>query len=88
MTIWSSPCVRISGSRDAELVDAVPHDLDRALEVLLGQLAVRRRNRLERHLETALEVEAERRLLVERRAGDREQRNADEGRGEQPEDEE
>ena len=76
------------GLRDAELVDAVPHDLDRALEVLLGELAVRRRNRLQRDLEAALQVEAERRLLVERRARDREQRDADERRDEQPEDEE
>ena len=73
---------------DTELVDAVPHDLDRAVEVFLGELAVRRRNRLERHLEPALEVEAERRRLVERRPGNREQRDADERCGEQPEDEE
>ena len=76
------------GLRDAELVDAVAHDLDRAVEVFLGEVAVRRRNRLQRDLEPALEVEAERRRLVQRRAGDREQRDADERCDEQPEDEE
>ena len=64
--IWSSPCVRISGSVDAELVDPVAHDLDGAIEVFLGQLAVARRHRLQRHLEAALQVEPERRALVER----------------------
>ena len=75
------------GLRDAELVDAVPHDLDRAVEVLVRELAVRRRNCLQRDLEPALEVEAERRRLVERRSRDREQRDADERRDEQPDDE-
>ena len=75
------------GLRDAELVDAVPHDLDGAVEVFLREIAVRRRNRLQRDLEPALEVEAERRRLVERRSRNREQRDADERRDEQPEDE-
>ena len=48
------------GLRDAEPVDAVAQDLDRAGEVGLLQLPVRRRHRLERHLEAALEVQAER----------------------------
>ena len=39
-----------------------------------------RRHRLQDDLEAALEVEAERRLLVDRRARDREQGNADERR--------
>ena len=73
--------------RVAELVDAAPHDLDGAVEVLVREIAVRRRNRLQRHLEPTLEVEPERRRLVERRAGDREQRHADERRGKQPENE-
>ena len=55
------------GLGDAEPVDAVAHDRDRAVEVLLRQLAVARRHRLLRHLEAALEVEAERRRLLERR---------------------
>ena len=76
------------GLRDAELVDAVPHDLDRALEVLFGQVAVRRGNRLQRDLEPALQVEAERRRLVEGRSRDHEQRHGDEGRCEQPENQE
>ena len=46
---------------DAELVDAGAHDRDRAVEVFLRELAVVRRNRLQRHLEAALEVEPERR---------------------------
>ena len=75
------------GLRDAELVDAVAHDLDGAVEVFLRELAVRRRNRLQRDLEPALEVQAERRRLVERRSRNRDQRNADERRDEQPEDE-
>ena len=75
------------GLGDAEPVDAVAHDLDGAVEVLLGQLPVARRNRLQRHLEPALQVEAERRPLLERRAGDGEQRDPDEGRGHQGDDE-
>ena len=54
------------GLRDAELVDARAHDRDRPVEVLLRQLAIPRRDRLQRDLEPALEVEAERRLLLER----------------------
>ena len=76
------------GLGDAELVDAAPHDLDRTFEVFLGELAVRRRHGLERHLEATLEVETERRRLVEGRGRDREQRHADERRGEQPENQE
>ena len=52
-----------------------------------GQLPVLRRHGLQRDLEPALQVEAERRLLLERRAGDGEQRDADEGRGDQGDDE-
>ncbi len=63
---------------DAEPVDAVAKDLDRTGEVGLLQLAVRRRHRLKRHLEPALQVEAERGLLVDRRAGNREQADPDE----------
>ena len=73
---------------DAELVDAIAHDVDRAVEVFLRQLAVGRRDRLERDLESALQVEAERRLLVQRRRRDGHQDNGDEGRTEQPENEE
>ena len=75
------------GLRDAELVDAIPHDLDGTVEVLVREIAVRRRNCLQRDLEPALEVEAERRRLVERRSRDCEQRDADECRDEQPDDE-
>ena len=61
------------GLRHAEAVDAAPHDLHRPVEIRLGELAVARRHRLQRHLETALEVEAERRTALERRSGDGEQ---------------
>jgi len=59
------------GLGDAELVDAIPHDVDRAVEVVLREIAVRRRNGLESDFEPALEIETERRLLVKRRPGDR-----------------
>ena len=62
---------------DAELVDPVAEDLERAVEVGLLQRPVLRRHRLQRHLETALEVEAERRLLFQGRAWDDEKTDAD-----------
>ena len=52
--------------------------VDRAGEIGLLQRPVRRRHRLEGHLEAALEVEAERRLLVDGRGGNREQADPDE----------
>ena len=48
------------------------------VEVGFLQRPVRRRHRLEGHLEAALEVEAERGSLVDRRAGNREQADPDE----------
>ena len=69
------------GLRHAEAVDAAAHDLHRAVEVLGGELAVLGRHRLQGHLETTLQVEPERRFLVQRRAGNGEQADADE-RGE------
>jgi hypothetical protein len=42
MTIWFEPCVPDLGLRHAELVDAVAHDVHRAVEVLARQLAIRR----------------------------------------------
>ena len=66
------------GLGHAELVDAAPHDADRPVEILRRQLVTRRRNGLEHNLEPTLEVEPERRLPVDRRAGNREQRDADE----------
>ena len=68
---------------DAEAVDAVAEDLDGAVEVGLLQRPVRRRHRLEGHLEAALEVEAESRLVADRRAGNREQADADQRRDDQ-----
>ena len=55
---------------DAELVDAVPHDLDRAVEIVLRDLLPLRRLRLEDDLEAALQVEAERRRAEERERDD------------------
>ena len=72
--------------RHAEPVDAAPHDLDRSVEVFGRQLAVGRRYRLERDLETSLEVEPERGLLVDRRSGHGQQRHADERGGEEADD--
>ena len=76
------------GLGDSETVDAAPHDLDGALEVLLGQIAVRRRNRLQRDLESSLEVEPQRRTLLHRRSGNDEQRHADQRSDQKPDDEE
>src|SRR5439155_8391320 len=50
-----------------------------AVEIGLLQRLPLRRHRLERHLEPALQVESERRLAVDRRALEAEQRHADEG---------
>ena len=52
------------------------------------ELVAARRLRLEHDLEAALEVEALAQRLVDRRAGNREQRDADERRDEQPDQEE
>ena len=71
------------GLRDAEPVDAVAEDLDRAVEVGLLQRPVGRRHRLQRHLEAALEVEPEGRRLLDRRPGNGEQPDADESGGDQ-----
>ncbi len=65
---------------DTERVDAVPDDLDREVEVLLGDLLALGRDRLEDELDAALEVEAELDLAVDRRLGDRQERDADERR--------
>ena len=56
------------GLGDAEPVDAVAHDRDRAVEVGLRQRPVLRQHGLQRHLEPALKIEAECRFLVKRRA--------------------
>ena len=54
------------GLGDAELVDAVPHDVHRAIEVLVGEGLTLGRSGFQHDLEPALEIEAERRALVER----------------------
>ena len=63
--IWSSPCSADLWLGDAELVDARPDDLDRALHVLFGHLLPLRRLRLKDELEASLQVEAERGLPEE-----------------------
>ena len=80
------PLLADLGLAHAELVDAAPHDVDGAVEVGGRELLVRRRNGLQRHLQPALEIEAERRFLVDRGARDREQRDRDEGRDEERDD--
>ncbi len=71
------------GLRDAEPVDAVAEDLDRAVEVGLLQRPVGRRHGLQRHLEAALEIEPEGRRLLDRRSGNRKQPDSDESGGDQ-----
>ena len=68
------------GLGHAELVDPVPHDVDRPGQVFGRERVTFRRIRLEDDFEAALEVEAEGRLLMSRRAGNNEQRHAGEGR--------
>jgi hypothetical protein len=66
------------GLGDAELVDAVAHDVDRAVDVLGREHVALRRLRLEDDLEAALEVEALAEALVRRRAGPADEAHADE----------
>ena len=66
------------GLGHAKLVDAVPHDRDRAVDRVGIELVTLLRNRLEHDLETALEVEAERQLSVRGRAGHGQQSDAGE----------
>ena len=62
----------------AEAVDAVAHDRDRPVEIFLRQLPALGRDGFLRDLETTLEVEPERRLLVNRRRRDDHQRHGNE----------
>ena len=80
IAIWSLPCFVIAGSATPSLSTRLAHDRHRAVEIRLLERLPLGRHRLQRHLETALEIEAERRLLVDRRARDAEQRDADESR--------
>jgi hypothetical protein len=66
--------------RHAELVDAPAHDGLGRVHPGRGDLLPLRRHRLEHDFGAALEVEAEHRFLVERRAGNREQSSAEQGR--------
>ena len=66
------------GLGHAELVDAVADDVLGAVERGTVERLAWARLRLQHDLDPALQVEAERRLLVDRRARDREQRDADE----------
>src|ERR671910_672513 len=70
---------------DTERVDAVPDDLDREVEVLLGDLLALGRNRLQDELDAALQVEAELDLAVERRLWNRQERDSDERRHDEAE---
>ena len=73
---------------DAELVNPVPHDLDRPADVVGGQRVALRRYRLQHDLESALEVEPERRLAVGRRARDHEQGHPGERQKDDPQQDE
>src|SRR2546421_56371 len=72
------------GLGDAELVDPLADDRHRPFEVARGQMMVLGRHRLLHDLEPALEVEAERRLLVQRRSRNPEQRDTAEREENQP----
>jgi hypothetical protein len=74
--------------RDAELVDPVPHDLDRAVEILVRQLVALGRDGLQHHLEPALQVETERHAPMHRRTGDGEQGDTGQRGGEDAQDQE
>ena len=71
------------GLGNAELVDAVPHDLDRAVEIVLRDLPPLRRLRLEDDLEAALEIEAQGRRAEERQHDDPGDGGQDRGEDEQ-----
>ena len=64
---------------DAELVDAVENDVLRGLHLRRVDRLAAVRDRPEDDLEAALQIEAQRRLLIRRRAGDGEERGADRG---------
>ena len=68
---------------DAELVDAVPHDRHRAVEVGRRQLDAFRRLRLQHVLEAALKIEALFHRPMRGRARDGEERHAAEGENDQ-----
>ena len=72
----------------AELVDAPAHDRLGRVHALGGDLLASRRDRFEDDLGASLEVEAEDRLLVDRRARDREQGSPDQGHDDQAQQEE
>ncbi|TML23210.1 MAG: hypothetical protein E6G32_06425 [Actinobacteria bacterium] len=73
------------GLGHAQLVDAVPHDRDRAVDRVGIELVSLLRNRFEHDLETALEVEAERQLPVRGRAWHGQQGDAGERRDDKAE---
>ena len=69
---------------DADRVHPVGDDLLRDLHLRRVDRLALLRNRPQNDLDPALEIEAERRLLVDRRARNREQQRADEGGGDRP----
>ena len=68
------------GLRHAELVDAAAHDRLGRVHPVRGDLLALRRDRLQDDLGAALQVESQRRLLVEGRAGNGQQRSGDQRR--------
>jgi hypothetical protein len=77
------PLLAQLGLGHAELVDAVAHDVDGAVEIVGRELVALRRDGLQYDLKSSLEVEAERGAPMEGRLGDGEQRDADEGRSDE-----
>jgi hypothetical protein len=70
--------------RDAELVDAVPHDVDGPVDVFGREHVPSWRLCFEHDLEATLEVEALTERAVSRGAGHRDERDAHESREQKP----
>jgi len=70
--------LRDDGLGDAELVDAVAHDVDRPRHVVRRQDVPARRLRLQDDLEAALQIESLPELLVDRGARPADKEDADE----------
>ena len=88
ITIWFGALLADLGLGDAELVDAVPHDVDRAVEIVGVSSWPRGGCAWSTTSRPPWRSRPLRSVLVDRRARNREQRNADERRDEQPDQDE
>ena len=86
ITIWFEPCLRISGSATPSLSTRFRMICTERSRSSLESAFPFGGDRLEGDLEASLEVEPERRALVERRPGYGEEGDAHEGRHEQTDD--